>query len=230
MKTLLQLASSVATEIQVPLPNAVYGLTDPTPRRMVRYANKAVDLVARSVDWTTLRRERLATSIAGSQQTGLLPVDFSRMVPETFWNRTLGTQFVGPEPAGRWQYAAARYRNAAMPIFTIRGDDIHVLPAMTAGDELAFEYITKHVVEDADGDGKETFTHDTDKNRVDDELVILAMIADWLAAENQPFDMPLALFRQRLAKLAEQDNPTDGILHTDVPGRYSSYDIVLDRN
>lgn len=227
MKTLLQLAQAVATEIQVPPPGAVVGLTDPSPRRMVRYANKAVDMLARAVDWNVLRREHTLTAVAGGVQADAFPADFGRMVPQTMWDRTGGRPLKGPVPAYQWQRLTTH--GGSGPAFTIRGATLHVLPSMKGGETLAYEYISGNVVESTTGVGKSSFTVDTDVNRLDDELVILAMVVDWLAAESQPFEMPLSLFRQRLAMLSSHDNPTHGVLVTGVPGaRYTQYDISTD--
>lgn len=227
MLTLMQLANAVATEIQIPVPSAVVGLTDPTPRRMLRYANKAVDFVGRSADWNVLRRERIFTAGAGSVQTLAFPYDYTRMVPRTFWNRTDGQLYDGPLAPYQWQSVASNSSIQGSPVFTIMGTEIRVYPALKGTETLSFEYVSNEFVENDDGIGKQRFQVDTDRNRLDDELVILAMVMDWLAAESQPFDMPLATFRQRLAVLSAQDNPTIGTLRTTVPWtQYGNFDIV----
>lgn len=228
MKTLLQLANAVATEIQLPIPSSVSGLTDPTPRRMIRYANKAVDFVGRSADWSLLRKEHVFTASNVSEQANAIPSDFMRMVPGTFWDRTHGFAFKGPLHPYQWQRIASNSPNQSSPVFTMRGNAIHVYPEPDGNESLAFEYISNGFVETAGGVIQSSFQVDTDMNRLDDELVILAMIMDWLGAEAQPFEIPMALYRQRLVALASHDNPTDGLLKPDVSWpAYGNFDIMV---
>lgn len=225
MKTLVELAAAAAVEMQVPSLASIAGKSDTAARRFQRYANKAVDLVARAADWSELRKEHVFTASSGSTQSAL-PADFGRMVPRSFYDRTNGVLIRGPVHGGAWQRLSTQ-SSWPSASFTIRGGVISVLPGMDGDETLAFEYISAYPVMDVNGVYKASFTQDSDINILDDELVVLAMVADWLAAEGQPFEMPLLLFRQRFARLASQDNPTDGEMSTGFPTRFH-YDIVSD--
>ena len=85
--TLLTIVKAAADEIQMPRPATVVGNDTPDAQRFLRYANKVGSSVMKKYAWQALRNEHTFTATATEEQTGALPDDFDRFVPETFWNR-----------------------------------------------------------------------------------------------------------------------------------------------
>ena len=97
--TLLTICQDIADEVSVFRPTAVIGSSDSGILKLRRAATKAGYALMRNAAWLDLRKERTFTAIAGETQTGILPADFNRFVPETFWDRTNIQFVVGPVSA-----------------------------------------------------------------------------------------------------------------------------------
>src|SRR5262245_11591008 len=101
--TLLTIAQAVADEVGLDRPSAIVGSSQPDPQKLLRYATRVTHALMKKIAWQALRREKTFTSVAGETQTGILPADFDRFVPETFWNRSDIQLITGPVPASQWQ-------------------------------------------------------------------------------------------------------------------------------
>lgn len=222
MTSILTIASNIAAEIQVPAPGAVYGSTDPTARRMLRYISKAGENVARQGMWTALRSEHTFTSTATYIQVGGKPDDFSRIVPDSVWDRTNQEQIAGPVSSLEWQRLVAE-ANETRRYFALRGSDFLLYPAPTSTITVAYDYISVNWLESSGGAAKSAITADTDVTRIDAELVTLAAIADWLAAEGQPHQAVLREYKMRLQMLAEQDHPINPPYASDLISEGSGF-------
>lgn len=228
MTTLLSLCQSALIELQLPYQTVIAASTSVDARRMVRYANKAGQRIAREWNWPQLRLETTFTSVALSLQSGALPADFGRMVPETLHNRTSGDVVEGPASARDWQRSVVS--GDPNPIYTLRQDPatdalgLYILPVPTAGDTYAFEYTSSKWAINAGGDFQSAFTADTDTCVFNDDLMINQMCVQWLMAEGQPSLHLEREYRTLLAQITRQEDPTSGILTTDIPRR-STWDI-----
>ncbi len=182
------------------------GGSDVTARRMQRYITKAAERVAREVNWTNLRREQTFTTTAAYVQAGAIPSDFGRIVPETLWDRSVPERIRGPISQHEWQRLVANGIDCDR-YYMVRGTDLMLYPAPDAGLTCAFEYVTNQWIESSGGAGQTAILADTDVPRMDEELIVLAAVADWLASEGQPHLAVERQYRTRLSMLADQDCP-----------------------
>lgn len=213
--TLLTIAQAAADEVQINRPGSVVGNSDPDAQRFLRFANKAGEWLSRQYDWQALRKEQTFTSTATETQAGALPSDFGRFVTETFWNRTQYRLVTGPVSSVQWQGRRASANPDTPEFFSYRGGTILVSPTPKAGDTYAFEYVSNEWTQGAGGGATaSTFAADTDVSLIDEELVTLGVIFEWLQSEGQPIQVAAAQYQRRLRDLVRQERSSTGKLAT----------------
>jgi hypothetical protein len=161
--------------------------------------------------WQTLRKEGTFTALAQETQTSILPSNFDRFVPETFWDRTNDKLIVGPIDSVEWNSKkAAGY--SGTPRFIYRGDSVLVVPAFAGGESLAFEYVSKNWCQSSGGTAQSAWAADTDTGILDEELLIYAGIFEYLDSEGQPSGNALAQLRNYMKILTKNDRRVSGIM------------------
>lgn len=162
--TLLTIVQNAAVELGLPEPAAVVGSVDVATRKLLKYANQAGRQLVSYHDWQGLIIEQEFTALAQTVQTNALPPnDYSRLVYNAMiWDRSAHVQLSGPTPQRYWSLIQAGISSGVSGYWRIIGNQLNILPVMTAGNTLAFEYISKRWVQDSLGNVKEAFTADTD--------------------------------------------------------------------
>lgn len=211
--SLLTLTQAASDEIGITRPSVVAAATDPSHQKLYRYANKIGNRLMKLVDWQALRTEQTFTAIAGSTQTGIIPSDFDRFIPETFWDRS-GTQLIsGPISPTEWNSLKAINYTEPRKKFIYRGGSVSVLPALSGGESLAFEYVSNKWALAVDGTtGKTSFTVDTDTAKIDEELITAGVVYEFLRSEGQPYQEAQIAFEARFKLAVTNDNPTAGVM------------------
>lgn len=175
--SLLDIVQDAASELGLRKPAAVVGSQDLTAQILLRLANQGLKSLARYHAWQNLVVDHTFTSVAQVEQTGALPSDYDRMAYNVeIWNRSLNQRYVGPTPQRFWQQLQSSTTGGVTGWWRVMGNRLQIFPAPTAGQTIAFEYISKHLVEDADGDTREKFEADTDTARIPEELVTLEVV------------------------------------------------------
>jgi len=216
--SLLTIAQDAASKIGLRRPASVLASSD---REVIRLLNcikeECVDLVE-SAYWEEIRAEQTFTAIAGSVQTGILPSDYNRMVPETFWDRSNARLITNVASAVEWQnlkaigYLGPEYK------FTVRGGSLYILPEMAGGETLAFEYISNNYIL-AGSTPQATFTADTNTLKIDEPLVTLGSIWRFKGDIGQPFAADFEKYRIRRELLLGNNEPQSGtMLSADIFG------------
>ncbi len=211
--TLLTICQNAADETKGPRPASVHGNAAPEAQELLRLANKVGTHLMRSTVWQVLREEKTFTALAQETQTSIIPADFDRFIPETFWDRTNGVLVTGPIGPVEWQgLKAASY--AGRPKFAHRGGNILAVPAFDGGETLAFEYVSKNWV-DTNGDGSgnaSAWAADANTSILDEELMTLGVVYEFLAANGLPVNMAAFAYETRFALMIENDQPSESIL------------------
>lgn len=209
--TLLTICRNAADEIGIDRPSSVVGNSQPDAQKLLRYANKTGTQLMKRVAWQVLRKERTFTSIAGETQTAILPSDFDRFVPETFWNRTDYYLISGPVGAVEWQGLKA-FSYQGQVKFAYRGGDVLLIPAPGAGKSLAFEYVSNQWCASSGGTGQTAFAADTDVGTIDEELVTRGLKFTYLTDEGLPNAIAAQEFNDYLDLLIGNDQPSAGVM------------------
>lgn len=222
--TLLSLAQSAADKIGIRRPTVILTSTDGEVQKLLRNINEEVADQIASAYWQQLRTEQTFTGISGSVQTSILPSDFNRMVPETFWNRSAQQLVTAVASAVEWQNLKA-ISYLGIPKFVIRGNSLYILPALAGGESLAFEYISNNFARAASGGAAQSsFLLDADTTVLDEPLIALGAIWRYKADEGLPFVADKQKYDLRRDLLLGNNEPTSDImLSADIFGGERAY-------
>lgn len=210
--SLLTICQAVADEAGIePRPTSVIGSSQPVVLRLLRYANKTGTQLMKKVAWQVLRKERTFTSVATETQTSILPSDFDRFVPETFWNRSSQELITGPVTGKEWQSLKASSYSST-PKFAYRGSAVLVIPTPSAGDSFAFEYVSKNWCQSSVGTGQSAWAADIDTGVLDEELMTRGLKYVYLTDEGLPNAQAANDFDDYFNTLLSNDQPDSGIM------------------
>lgn len=212
MANLLALVTDACSELSLAAPSAVVGnATDNTALRMERILTRTCRQLAARFSFEVLRREHTFTTVAlASQATaaeGDLPSDFLRFVPDTMYNRTKRYKVVGPMSPAEWQSHQASLVTRVYDAYTVRANTIYMAPTPTAGQTVAFEYVTNAIATDSAGDNPASaFAADTDLPYLDDELLILGLVWRYRKSEGMDYAEEYRDFENRLADIIKGED------------------------
>ena len=212
----LTIIQNAADEIGIAQPATGIGNANPEALKLIRYADKVGNNLMRAFPWQALTKEQTFTSVATETQTSILPSDFDRFIPESFWNRTDINIITGPITMNEWQgLKAVDYDNTEVRKFRYRGDDVLIIPTMDAGDSLAFEYVSKNWVDiAAGGTPKASFTIDTDVGLIDEELITRGVIYEFLQGEGLPSAHAAKSYMDYYKLMTKNDRPASSVVAT----------------
>jgi hypothetical protein len=176
--SLLTICQEAASELGLRQPQTVVGSSDLTAQILFRLANAAGKHLMGYHDWQALIVEKSHTSLATQVQTGAIPDDYDRMIYNVeIWNTTTSQKFLGPTKQRHWRSLDSGILTAAYPgYWRLIGGQLNILPVMTAGQTIVFEYITKNWCESSGGDAQEAFEADTDVALIREDLILLEVI------------------------------------------------------
>ena len=181
--SLLTIVQDVCNRVGVPPPSSVISSADNTVKQMQALADQEVKDHARAHAWQVLQREVTWIATATEEQN-VIPMDFDRFIPYTMYNRTRNRIVSGPLTPKEWQDLKGRAAVIVYDAFRQRGDKLLFMPVPTAGQEYAFEYVTKYAISDASGNTpKLKFSADGDVPLVDEELTTLGVLWRWYRAK-----------------------------------------------
>jgi len=209
--TLLTIAKAVADEVGVDRPSSVIANPQPHVQKILRALNKSGTSLMKKVAWQILQKEKTATSLATEAQTGILPADFDRFIPETFWDRTSYQLISEAQTPVEWQMLKAN-SYAGNPKYRLRGGIVYILPTMTGGHSLAFEYVSENWCATSGGTGQSAWAADTDVGVLDEELLTLAGTLVYLTTELLPAGAAEMQFNDYFQTVLHNDQPDSGIM------------------
>lgn len=207
MTTVLELCQSAADELSLVRPNDLVTATDDnTAQKLLRHLTRSCRQLAAGYDWQVLRREHTFATVASAAQTGAIPTDFLRFVPDTMWNRTTRTKVLGPIDPSDWQARQAVLVNGPFQNFVIRGSSLLLTPVPGADWDIYYEYISKNIGTDVDGTNERSaFEADDDIAIFDDEMLILGIVWRYRKAEGLDYSEEYREFQMRRADMIKMD-------------------------
>jgi len=230
--SLLTLVQDAADRIGLPQPSQVIGSSDTQVRQLLGLAQQEGKELARRGRWQVLVTEKTFTATATEEQASTIPSDFDYMVEGSFWNRTQGRQVIGPLTSHRWQMLKTGLISNVWDAFRIRGDALLMNPTPTAGDSMAYEYISKNWCTDA---GETTpaakWTSDDDIGLLDEELMTLGLIWRWMRAKGFDYGEAQRTYETEVEKQLGRDGGQSLLNLNGDAGAYGPYDpLVPDGN
>ncbi len=212
--SLLSICQEAASQLGLRQPSTIVGSTDITAQILFRFANQAGKELMRYHDWQNLIEEVTFTSLATQEQTGALPsADYDRMVYNAeVWDRTNDIRFAGPAPQRLWQRIKVSSISGITGCWRIIGNELNILPVQSAGNTIAFEYISKRWAASSGGTPQSSFMADTDEARISEDLLVLEMV--WRFRQSRGFAQyaeDLSTCEREKEKAAARDRGTGRI-------------------
>lgn len=204
--TALSIIQEACRRIALTPPTILFASTDDLQVQLRGLLNEEVKSLSRMGNWSRLTKEKTFTTVAASIQTDAVPADFDWYVNDTMFNRTLDRKVFGELTAEQWQREQASSAASVYNSFRFRGGDILITPNPTAGQTIAYEYITKYRVADADGnEDQEVFVADDDYGLLDEELITQGVIWRWKQAKGFKYAEDANKYLDNLNKALSRD-------------------------
>lgn len=207
MATLLAIVQDACDRIGLVRPSSVVGSSDHQVRQLFSLINQEGREQARRHAWQTITFEKTFTTIAAESQTGALPTDYDRMIEGTFYNRTKTRLVTGPMTPQEWADYKGRLASVVFDAFRIRGDAILIAPVPSAGETMAYEYVSKYWcggAEDTTPD-QTAFVADDDQPFLDDEAVTQGLVWRFQKSRGLDYAESFQSYELHLATLMGRD-------------------------
>lgn len=204
--SLLTIVQNAAIKIGVSKPDTVINNTGLEVMELFSHAKEEGKELMRRYDWQVLRKEKTETTVATEEQTAL-PSDFDRFVNETFWNRTRRHPLYGPLTPQEWQYNKSWVSSPVTDSFTVRGGKILINPVPTAGETLAYEYISKNYCQTSGGTAQAEWAADTDTGILDESIMELGIIVRFKLSKGLDATSDIAKYDTQVMLAMGRDGP-----------------------
>lgn len=178
-KTLLAIAQSLASEINLTKPQQVASSADGSAVKLLALINAACDDLKWEYDWEVLVKRYELTTVDG-QSAYDFPTDIDRWLSGTFYDSSRSWDLLGPLTAPQWEYILAQnVVSSPRTRYRVFGGQIHFDPAPT-GFTIVYEYISENYAVSGTGDEKNTIDQDSDEILFDHRLVIYLAKLKWI--------------------------------------------------
>lgn len=230
---LLGMIQTVCRRLALVSPTVVIGSTDQQIIQLLNIANEEGEDLAARGRWQILTSEATFTSVATESQgamTTLAGTDFGWIADETVWNRTENRP-ICPITDIQWQQMKASGVTGPLTNFRIRGGNFIALPTMSAGDTVAFEWVSENWCQSTGGTAQSVWTADTDTGRLSEKLMELGILWRWKQAKGLQYAEDFATYERRVENAMARDGVKPRLLLGGGGGsRFLSRRIVVDGN
>lgn len=214
--TLLTAVNDAQRLLSLPVTAAVVADTQETQQLLWALAKQeAYDLLDRDeYDWPALRRTQTFTASLASLQASGLPSDFHRAIAETFWNRSTDRKIYGPLNDVEWGIAnGSVVTSATWQSAMFRNDGLHIYPAPTVADTIAYDYIINTPCQATGGGALKTnFTADNDVYTLGDRILTLGVVWRYKQSKGRDYAEDMRSYEMALAARYRRDRGAARIL------------------
>lgn len=185
--TILSVVQNVALAVGIEYPDAVFSVEDRTMREMVRVVNDvAIRIRDAEFDWQALQAIHTATG-DGSIDAFPLPDDYARMtIAGNLWSSRWSWGINKVPSIDEWLEMQAVPYVSVTGDWIIYGDQLHVMPVMSASETVRFTYVRNTIVRQTGGALATEFMNDTDSFVLNERLLELGIIWQWKAQKGVP--------------------------------------------
>lgn len=212
--SLLTIVQRSCNRLGITPPNAVISSTDPQIMQLREIANEECEELATgasiglSIDWEALQTEASFTTLAAESQGNIYTIapGFKYIIKDTIWNRSTKMPVYGGLSPQKWQAFKAWGVTSPFPQYRIRGDQLLLTPAPTAGQNFYFEYQSANWCVSADGmTTRSIWGADNDTCRLDEQLVIAGVIWRWKQIKGLDYAEDFRKYQTRVTNAAARD-------------------------
>lgn len=217
--SLITMVQRVSPRVNLRAPTIALLSQDLNVQILVSCFQEEGDELMRAHDWNVLTVEYTVAALAAQAQTAM-PADFDRMVDKAeIWNRSLNQKYYGPSDEREWQEMRSGSISAGyVGWWRMIGGALNLFPTPTAGNTLAFNYISNKWAANAGGTAQTSFLLDSDIPRLPDHLFMAG--ARWRYRHSRGFDYAedMATYERLKEKAASNDRGLTIIRKTSARG------------
>jgi hypothetical protein len=204
--SLLSIITQVTGLLSLPQPSAVATSTDRQVIQLLAIANEEGRSLARRHQWQALTEEFTFATVDQDAQTGAIPSDFDRWVPNSFFNRTTRRPITGPITPRQWQWIKAQPVYSTVYLaFRERTGQFLFQPDPPAGQNIYGEYVSINWAKSAAGVAQSTFQADTDTSYLDETLIQLGIRWRFLKAKGLEYAEDMETYERELEEAMARD-------------------------
>lgn len=206
--SLLTMFTQVCPRIGLSVPNAVVTSQDSQIIDLLALANAEGEDLRGRYPWSAIVQESTFVTVAAESQGAITTVagaSFDYILNQTIWDRTLLRPVFGTLTPAQWQQLKAQNVTGPWNQFRIRGGNLLFIPAPSAGDTCAFEWVSKNFCQSSGGTGQSVWTADTDTGLLSEDLMKLGLIWRWKAANSLEYAQDFDTYEGRVADAMARD-------------------------
>lgn len=207
----LEVIQRATNDIGIPEPGVALASTDIQVLQLVELLNRECRELGSRYAWQALTYEQTFTTVATESQGTLTSLltggrELRYIVNETIWNRTRREPVYGPRTGRTWQGYKAVSITSPYSEYRIRGNELLFLPAPTAGDTCAFEYVSRSTMTNAAGTVYyRNANADTDEFLLDDEIILLGLMWRWRKTKGLEYSEDFMSYERMVADAMTRD-------------------------
>lgn len=214
--SLLTIVQNTCRLVGLRVPETVVDSEDTQIQQLYALANEALADLGKGFAWQTLTREHTFTTVAAEEQPGALPSDFDYQLNNTIFNRTTRLTLIGPITPQLWQAIKAQPQlNRVYLCWRERNDAILMTPEPTAGETVAFEYLSTNYAETSGGTAIPRFAADSDTTPLSEDLIQYSLRWRFLSAKNLDYGEAYRSYETQLQMAQAKDG---GMTQLNVTG------------
>lgn len=203
--TLLTLVQNATDRLGITRPTSGVASTDQQVIQLIGFAQQEGKELAKRHAWQVMTKEQTFTSTAAETQTSAIPSDFDRFIDDTFFNRTEKRKLEGPLSPQQWAFHKSVVATTLVEAFRQRGNSILITPTPTAGQTMAFEYVSTQWCESSAGVDQSAWAADIDVGLLSEELMTLGVIWRWQKAKGLDYAENFNTYEMQVAQAIARD-------------------------
>lgn len=209
--TLLTMMQDVADEVGLPRPSQVVASTRTDIRQLLGLAQREGRELARRYPWQALVREFTHTTVATESQGALTTImpGLDWALSQTFWNRSQQDLARGSISPQDWQWQKSSVTSSPFEDFRFRDGNLIMIPAPTAGETFAGEYVSKYFCATSGGTDQTAWAADTDVGNLDEDLMSQGIIWRWRRAKGHEWMSYRDDYEMNVKDMAAKDKPSE---------------------
>jgi hypothetical protein len=205
-QTVLQLVQSYCREYGLPVVGGLQGSSDAGALQLRELLLSVGENIWQHTNWQQCSRRAVWSSVGGTNLgtlDALFPDNFSHILPNSFWDYTKQTKFIGPLSDSEWQERLSFSGVSALPAFRASNNILQLDRPIGAGRNLSLIYQSASWITSASLPSA-VFLSDADTCVFPDALMKAGLRAFWLRIKQMPHAAEFALFESMRAMEASR--------------------------
>lgn len=231
MATTLEIIQDAINRLCIAKQPSYLDMSDDTQRQMLALLNETGQDLCLSFPWQALTIPVVAQAaddprnMSDQGEVDELCPGLSRFIDDCLYLNGRMMPLIGPMSAQGRTFMRAGGMALLYGFFLERGH-LWITCPTTSEQELRFAYISKFWANDADGNGIDRLTSDTDTPLLDSRLLTLGVVWRWLSRNGLPYQQEFLNYDNALRSLQASDTPR-GVLNAGGPQAYDPRKSLL---